>query len=130
MRLKSARRRALLGGLAAVSAAAALVVTGTPAFAAIGNHRVQLCAQGNYAADITWSTTDHSLVVPRGECKTFDIDGTGAFKIGGFYNVSQAHFQIVTVFPEVGGYNSDSPGSKWGAEGTTTAPHVKMFQNI
>ncbi|MFG1882555.1 hypothetical protein [Micromonospora sp. NPDC049102] len=129
MRLKSVGRRSLVGGLAvAATATAALAMTATPASAAIGNHRVQLCAQGNYTADITWSTGLHSFIVPQGQCQTFDIVGTGAYTIGGFYNVSGAHFGITTVLPGPEGFNSSTPGSAWGARGTTTAPYTVRWQ--
>jgi hypothetical protein len=131
MRLKSVGRRSLVGGLAvAATATAALAMTATPASAAIGNHRVQLCAQGNYVADITWSTGRHSFIVPQGQCQTFDIVGTGPYFIGGFYNVSGSHFDITMVVPPIppGEFNSSTPGSKWGAEGTTTAPYTVRWQ--
>ncbi|MFD6530999.1 hypothetical protein [Streptomyces sp. NPDC060184] len=121
------RRSATAAG-AALTAGAAVVALGSPASAAISNHRVQLCAQGNYVADITWSTGLHSYVVSPGNCQTFDIVGTGAYTIGGFYNVSNAHFGITRVLPGPEGFNSTTPGSKWGAEGTTTAPYVVRWQ--
>ncbi|MEW2294394.1 hypothetical protein ABZ719_17060 [Streptomyces sp. NPDC006743] len=124
MRIKPrlSRRSAAVAG-AALAAGAAVLAVGTPASAAISNHRVQLCAQGNYAADITWSTGSSTRVVFPGQCQTFDIVGTGPYTIGGFYNVSKAHFKLVTVLPLPGGFNSSTPGSKWGAEGDTGDPN-------
>ncbi|MER6168019.1 hypothetical protein [Streptomyces violaceorubidus] len=129
MRKRFMPGRRSTGALGALLAAAAVVVAiGSPASAAISNHRVQLCAQGNYNADITWSTGLHSYVVSPGQCQTFDIVGTGPYTIGGFYNVSHAHFNITTVLPLPGGFNQDTPGSKWGAMGTTTAPYTERWQ--
>jgi hypothetical protein len=122
------RRSLTAMSMVAVAAGVTVASTGTPAFAAIGNGRVQLCAQGNYVADLTWSTGLHSFVVAPGQCQTFDIIGTGPYTIGGFYNVSKAHFNITTVLPGPGGFSSSTPGSKWGAEGTTTAPYTVRWQ--
>ncbi|MET7694964.1 hypothetical protein ABZT06_44895 [Streptomyces sp. NPDC005483] len=121
-------RRSTVALGATLAAGAAVIALGSPASADISNHRVQLCAQGNYVADITWSTGLHSFVVNPGDCQTFDIVGTGPYTIGGFYNVSKAHFNITTVLPTPGGFNSSTPGSKWGAEGTTTDPYVVRWQ--
>lgn len=129
MRIKQrlSRRSTLATGTAVLAAGAAVVAVGTPASAAIGNHRVQLCAQGNYAADITWSTGLHSYVVFPGQCSTFDIGGTGPYTIGGFYNVSKKHFNLTTVLPGPGGFDSSTPGSKWGAEGDTGDPNNRPY---
>ncbi|MFB7504761.1 MULTISPECIES: hypothetical protein [Streptomyces] len=105
------------------------MVAGTPASAAISNHRVQLCAQGNYDARIHWSTGYYSTLVHPGECQTFDIDGTGGFVIGGVYNVSRQNFDIQGVASPRGGWTADSPGMKFGAEGTSTAPYVVQWAN-
>ncbi|MFB7502775.1 MULTISPECIES: hypothetical protein [Streptomyces] len=127
IRQKLSRRFTATVGTA-LAAGAAVIAASAPASAAISNHRVQLCAQGNYVADITWSTGLHSFIVTPGSCQTFDIVGTGPYTIGGFYNVSKAHFDIVTVLPGPGGFNADTPGSKWGAEGTTTNPYYVRWQ--
>jgi hypothetical protein len=126
MRLKSAGRRSLLGGLGAVAlATAALAMTGTPASAAVASGRVQLCALGNYSADITWSNGLHSYLVPQGECRTFEIVGTEAYIVGGFYNGSGNHFNIQHCAPGPGGYNASTPGTTRIAQGTTTAPTLR-----
>lgn len=125
---KAGRRSLTILGTAAFAAAVAVASTGTPAFAAISNGRVQLCAQGNYSADISWSTGLSSTVVAPGSCQTFNIVGTGAYTIGGFYNVSHDHFKITKVLPGPEGFNSSTPGSKWGAKGTTTSPYTVRFQ--
>ncbi|MGC4854938.1 hypothetical protein ACLQ24_16485 [Micromonospora sp. DT4] len=112
----------------AVTVTAALAVTGTPASAAIGNHRVQLCAQGNYVAGIAWSTGATSYAVAPGECRTFDIVGTGPYVIGGFNNNTAARFSIKLVKPESGSFDSSTPGSAWGVRGTDKNPYWVRWQ--
>ena len=118
----------MVGVGAAVAGIAVIAAAGTPACASIGNHRVQLCAQGNYTANITWSTKRETPVVNPGQCQTFDIVGTGPYTIGGYYNVSHALFNIGKVLPGPEGYNASTPGSAWGAAGTTTAPYLVRWQ--
>nr|BFD80701.1 hypothetical protein StreXyl84_01020 [Streptomyces sp. Xyl84] len=123
------RRRSLMAtGAVVLATGAAVVAAGTPASAAISNHRVQLCAKGNYDADITWSDGVHSTAVRRGQCQTFDIWAPGGYTIGGFYNTGGAHFDIAGIASPRGGWQAGTPGRKYGAEGTTKAPRIVRWQ--
>jgi hypothetical protein len=85
----------------ATSAALALSTAG-PANAAIGAGRVQLCAQGNYAASLKYTAfgggTTQTPPVSEGQCQTFDVAHANnqptSITIVGIFNVSRQQFDV------------------------------------
>ncbi|MFI7609470.1 hypothetical protein ACIBTV_30760 [Micromonospora sp. NPDC049366] len=113
-------KRAAAGVAAAgMLTAATLAVTTGPAAAAMGKGRVQICAQGNYAAYLSFEGSRYStsvLAVP-GACVKTDIP-TSTYQIGvnGVYN-SGASFRMGAFVAS----SSDDPGWKVYTKGTTAA---------
>lgn len=107
------------------------VAVASSASASIGTGRIQLCSQGNYTSDLTWDPSGlHTYVVPEGTCQTFDVPGwASTITVGGFYNTSQAHFDIVTLVPFAGDpFGPNHTGMALGTRGTTTAPSILRWQ--
>jgi hypothetical protein len=132
MSAKTLSRRIAVGAatVGLVSTAAVVVASG-PASASISTGRIQLCAQGNYASDITWNPGGlHTYVVAQGGCQTFNMpQGVQTFTIGGFYNTIPAHFSIVTMLPSGGDpFGPGHAGMAFGTRGTTTSPSYTRWQ--
>jgi hypothetical protein len=130
MRGKRVWRRRLTAALGATLAGgAAVIAMSTPASAAISNNRVQVCAQGTYEADILWADDSYSYMIPQGQCRTFDIVDTGTYYVIAGYDPNRNnHFIVQTVQSGPRGFGPDTPGSKWGAEGTITSHYAVQWQ--
>ncbi|MFB7598523.1 hypothetical protein [Streptomyces sp. NPDC056160] len=124
---KSVSLRAVTTVVGAALAAGTLLSSGSAqaATASIGAGRVQLCAQGNYAAYLVFNTAQQDLqgtatsTVAQGSCQTFGIVNYGggrqtSISVIGRYNTSNDTFYV-------GGLNVDPTGGGWKffAQGTT-----------
>lgn len=87
--------------MGAAFAAAATLITVTPASAAIGVGRVQLCADGTYTGDIAFrSSAGQQLVVlvNSGTCQTVSIPAASdSILIGGTTGPGGAEFVLTNV---------------------------------
>jgi hypothetical protein len=130
--VKSAAIKRAATGIAAVGIlSAGAVAVASSASASIGTGRIQLCSQGNYISDLTWDPSYFSTyIVPEGTCQTFDVpSGVSTITVGGFYNLSHAHFDVVTLVPFEGEtYGPNHSGMAVGTRGTTTAPAFLRWQ--
>lgn len=129
---KLSLKRAALGAATGVVALGAVVAVSSPASASIGNGRIQLCAQGNYAADLAWHDANntsalHSYVVNKGSCQTFNIPSWAtSITVGGYYNTSGSYFSIYTI--QQGSTPFSQEGIAGAAQGVTTARQWCQWQ--
>ncbi|MGW0856932.1 hypothetical protein [Streptomyces sp. NPDC002690] len=106
------------------------------ATAAIGAGRVQLCAQGNYAAYLVFNTAQQNqqsvatATVSAGSCQTFDIVNYGGgsqtgISVLGRYNTSSDTFYV-------GGLNVTPTGGGWKlfAKGTTANSGAGAYMEV
>ncbi|MFD8612536.1 hypothetical protein [Streptomyces sp. NPDC059631] len=119
--------RRLLAGAAGVALASGVLLSGGTAQAAtasIGAGRVQLCAQGNYAAYLVFNTASHSLggqlsgTVAAGTCQTFNVPNFGGgqqtnIAVRGKFNTSNNTFAVddLNVPPTAGGWKLFARGT-------------------
>lgn len=117
------RRIAVTAG-AAVLAAGVTTAVATPAQAAMGKGRVQLCSKGNYAAYLKFASGTTTLVNP-GSCVSWNIPSdTTRIDVRGHYNTSSSTFYIGSVFAN----SSTNPGVKIVSNGTTTDPGLYWYR--
>ncbi|WP_037855220.1 hypothetical protein [Streptomyces sp. NRRL S-340] len=128
MSVRSVSLRAAATFVGAAALASGALLSSGPAQAAtasIGAGRVQLCAQGNYAAYLVFNTAEQdqsataTATVAQGTCQTFDITNYGGHRqtgisVFGKFNTSNSSFYV-------DGFNVDPTGSGWKlfARGTT-----------
>jgi hypothetical protein len=120
-------RRIAAGAVGAALVSGVLLSSGSAqaATAAIAPGRVQLCAQGNYAAYLVFNTAQQNqqgsttATVSAGTCQTFGVPNYGGgtqtgISVFGRYNTSSGTFYI-------DGLNVDPTGGGWKlfAKGTT-----------
>ena len=132
------RDAAIAAVAALVTASTVLVVSASPASAAVGAGRIQLCVKGNYSAQVrTWVEDPHSpgsqvgvrnsgFIAP-GKCTvpySYLYDPSlGAFaELTGRFNTSNGTFSLVTLHLWGRGLRMD-------ATGTTQAGH-RTYQII
>ncbi|EYT81844.1 hypothetical protein CF54_17025 [Streptomyces sp. Tu 6176] len=127
MSVKSLSLRAA-GTVAGVALASGVLLSSGPAQAAtasIGAGRVQLCAQGNYAAYLVFNTAAQdqqgvaTATVAKGSCQIFDIVNYGGGRQTGISVIGRYNTSSDTFY--VGGLNVDPTGGGWKllAQGTT-----------
>ncbi|MFE4450674.1 hypothetical protein [Streptomyces sp. NPDC056796] len=135
---QSFSKRAAAGVVGAALASGLLLSAGQAqaATAAIGAGRVQLCAQGNYAAYLVFNTAQQNqqgvatATVSAGSCQTFDIVNYGGgqqtgISVIGKYNTSSGTFYV-------DGLNVDPTGGGWKlfAKGTTANAGAGSWMEI
>ncbi|MFD6530984.1 hypothetical protein [Streptomyces sp. NPDC060184] len=132
---QSFSKRAAAGVVGVTLASGILLSTGS-AQAAIGAGRVQLCAQGNYAAYLVFNTAQQNqtgvatATVSANTCQTFNIVNYGGgtqtgISVFGKYNTSSGNFYI-------DGLNVDPTGGGWKlfAKGTTANAGTGAWMEI
>ncbi|MEV7080883.1 hypothetical protein AB0N88_20480 [Streptomyces sp. NPDC093516] len=105
-------------------ASSGVLLSSGPAQAAISPGRVQLCAQGNYAAYLVFNTAQQdqqgisTATVSAGSCQTFNVvnfgDGTQTgISVIGKYNTSSGTFYVggLNVVPTAGGWKLFAKGT-------------------
>lgn len=134
MKIKSGVRRiALAAGGAGVVAGVAIAVPGTAsaATAVIGAGNIELCANGNYTAQMEFQGTINNGAtlketftskVPQGTCQVFSVPSFSQAEITfGFFNTHpDQRFTVGSSVAQPGG-----PAQLIRAEGTTTDPTFK-----
>ncbi|MFI7609523.1 hypothetical protein ACIBTV_31025 [Micromonospora sp. NPDC049366] len=97
--------------------AATLAATSGPAAAAMGQGRVQLCSQGNYASYLSYTGTGiTTYVVFPGTCLKDDIPrNTTQIEVVGIFNSSGTSFSMGSFKASA----TDNPGWKVYTGGTT-----------
>ncbi|MGW2836612.1 hypothetical protein ACWCWD_02275 [Streptomyces sp. NPDC001493] len=123
---QSFSRRAAVTAVGAALVSGALLSGGPAqaATAAIGAGRVQLCAQGNYAAYLVFNTAQQdqqgvaTATVSAGSCQTFNIVNYGGgrqtgISVIGKYNTSSDTFYVdgLNVDPTSGGWKLFAKGT-------------------
>jgi hypothetical protein len=106
----------VLAGMVIAAPGTALAATATPA--TIGSGNMELCANGNYNAELSFlQFGTSSALVDQGTCKVFSIPGGGgAVEILGFFNTHpNQSFDVGEITPT-------GASVLCRAEGTTTDP--------
>jgi hypothetical protein len=121
MRIRSkVRGIALAAGGSVALAGMAIAAPGTAlaAPATIGPGNIELCANGNYTAQLSFLQVGiFSTLVPQGTCEVFSVaGGAGAVEILGFFNTHPNQSF------KVGQITATGPAELCRAEGTTTDP--------